>query len=53
MNYGSTDKKALGIIEALTAFHHLLAGNESTIVTDYQPLIYLKTIRTPTKIQFR
>ena len=43
MNYGTTDKEALAIIDALTAFHHLLAGNEFTIVTDHQPLMYLKT----------
>ena len=49
MNYGTTDKEALAIIDALTAFHHLLAGNEFTIVTDHQPLMYLKTSKTPTK----
>jgi len=35
MNYGTTDKEPLAIVEALTAFNHLLAGNEFTIVTDY------------------
>jgi len=49
MNYGTTDKAALAIVDALTAFYHLLAGNEFTIVTDHQPLMYLKTSRTPTK----
>ena len=34
MNYGTTNKEALAIIDALAAFHHLLAGNELTIVTD-------------------
>jgi len=53
MNYGTTDKEALAIVDALTAFHHLLAGNEFTIVTDHQPLMYLKTSRTPTKKQLR
>jgi len=53
MNYGTTDKEALTIVDALTAFHHLLAGNEFTIVTDHQPLMYLKTRRTPTKKQLR
>jgi len=53
MNYGTPDKEALAIVEALTAFHHLLAGNEFTIVTDHQPLMYLKTSRTPTKKQLR
>jgi len=53
MNYGTTDKEALSIVYALTAFHHLLAGNEFTIVTDHQPLMYLKTSRTPTKKQLR
>jgi len=53
MNYGTTDKEALAIVDALTAFHHLLAGNEFTLVTDHQPLMYLKTSRTPTKKQLR
>jgi len=43
----------LAIVDALTAFHHLLAVNEFTIVTDHQPLMYLKTSRTPTKKQLR
>jgi len=53
MNYTTTDKEALGIVDALTAFHHLLAGNEFTIVTDHQALMYLKTSRTRTKKQLR
>jgi len=53
MNYGTTDKEALAIVDAVTAFHHLRAGNEFTIVTDDQPLMYLKTSRTPTKKQLR
>ena len=53
MNYGTTDKKALAIVDPLRAFHHLLAGNEFPIVTDHQPLMYLKTSRTPTKKQLR
>ena len=53
MNYGTTDKEELAIIDALTSFHHLLAGNEFTIVTDHHPLMYLKTSRTPTKKQLR
>ena len=53
MNYGTTDKEALAIIDALAAFHDLLTGNEFTIVTDHQPLMYLKTSRTPTKKQLR
>jgi len=53
MNYGTTDKEALAIVDALAAFHHLLAGNRFTIVTDHQPLTYLKTSRTPTKKQLR
>jgi len=53
MNYGTTDKEALAIVDALTAFHHLLAGNKFTIVTDHQPLMYLKTSRTPRKKQLR
>ena len=51
MNYGTTDKEALAIVDALKAFYHLLAGNEFTIVTDHQPLTYMKTSRTPTKKQ--
>ena len=35
MNNGTTDKEALAIIDALTVFHHLLAGNEFRRVTDY------------------
>jgi len=53
INYGTTVKEALAIVDALTAFHHLLAGNEFTIVTHHQPLMYLKTSRTPTRKQLR
>jgi len=53
MNYGTTDKEALAIVDALRAFYHLLTGNEFTIVTDHQPLMYLKTSRIPTKKQRR
>ena len=53
INYGTTDKKALTISDALTSFHHLLAGNEFTIVTEYQPLMYLTTSRMPSKKQLR
>ena len=53
INYGTTDKEALAIVDALAAFYHLLAGNEFTIVTDHQPLMYLKTSRTPTKKHLR
>jgi len=53
MNYGTTEKKALARVDALTAFDHLLAGNEFTLVTDHQPLMYLKTSRTPAKKQLR
>jgi len=41
------------IVDALTTFHHLLAGNEFMMVTDHQPLIYLKTRKTPTKAELR
>ena len=37
MNYRAADEGALAIIDALTSFDHLLAGNEFTIVTDHQP----------------
>ena len=53
MNYGTTDKEALAIIDTLAAFDHLLAGNEFMIVTGHQPLMYLKTSKTPTKKQLR
>jgi len=53
MNYGTTDKEALAMADTLTAFYHLLAGNEFTIVTDHEPLMYLRTSRTPTKKQLR
>jgi len=53
MNYGTTDKEALAIVDAVTAFDHLLAGNGFTIVTDHQPLMYLQTSRISTKKQLR
>ena len=53
MNYRTTDKEVLSIIDAPTSFHYLLAGNKFWIVTDHQPLMYLKTSRTPTKKQLR
>jgi hypothetical protein len=37
-NYGTTDKEGLAIVDALAAFHHILAGAEFTIVTDINPL---------------
>jgi len=49
MNYGTTDKEALALVDPLTAFHHLLAGNKFTLGTNHQPLMYLRTSRTPTK----
>jgi len=51
MKYGTTDKEVLAIVDALTALYQLLGGNEFMIVTDHQPLVYLKTSRTPTKKQ--
>ena len=55
MYYDTTDKEALALarVDGLTAFHHLLAGNKFTIVTDHQPLKDLKTSRTPTKKRLR
>jgi len=41
-NYGTTDKAALAIIDALSALNHILRDAESTIVTDHQPLTRLK-----------
>src|SRR6195952_3899516 len=53
MNYRTTDREALVIVNALAAFTYLLAANEFTFVTDHQPLMYLKTSKTPTKKQLR
>jgi len=53
MNHGTTNLGVLAKVDALTAFYHLLAGNELTIVTDHQPLMYLKTSKTPTKKRLR
>jgi len=53
MNHGTTDKKALVMVDTLPAFHHLPAGKEFTIVTDHQPLMYHKTSRTPKEKQPR
>jgi len=53
MNYGGTDKEPLAIVDVLTAFHHLLGGNEFMIVTAHQLLMYPKTSRTTTKRQLR
>jgi len=41
-NYGTTDKKALAIIDALSALNHILRDAGFTIVTDHQPLTCLK-----------
>ena len=48
MNYGTTDKEALAIVDALETYHYILAGAEFTIVTDHQPLTHLKTTLHPT-----
>jgi len=40
-------------MDALVAFDHLLAGHKFTIVTDNQPLMYLRTDRRPTRKQMR
>jgi len=53
MKYGTTEKEGLAIFDGLTAFQNLLAGNEFTIVTDHQPLIYLKRSRKRTNKQLR
>jgi len=53
MNYGTTDKEALAIMDAWVAFDHLLAGYEFTIVTDHQPLMYLRRDRRPSRKQMR
>src|ERR1700712_4769700 len=41
------------MVVVLAAFHYLLAGNEFTIITDHQPLMYLKTSKTSTKKPLR
>ena len=51
MNYGTTGKEAPVIINALAVFHHLPTRNEFMIVTDHQPLMYLRTSITQTKKQ--
>jgi len=53
MNYSTTDKEALARVDAVTAFYHLLAGEEFRIVTDYPPLMDLKISKTPVKKQLR
>jgi len=53
MNYGTTEKEVLAIVHTLTAFHHLLARNEFTIVTDHESPIDLKRSRIQTKKEFR
>jgi len=40
-------------MDALVAFDHLLGEHEFTIVTDHQPLMYLRTDRRPTRKQMR
>ena len=51
INYATTEKKALAILDALTSFHHPLPSNEFTIVTDNQLMMHRKSSRTPTKKQ--
>ena len=53
MNYGTTDKEALAIMDALKSFAHILMGREFTIVTDHIALTYLYGARNPTKKQMR
>ena len=49
MDYNTTDKEALAIMNVVISLHHLLAGNKFTIVTEHQPLMYLMTSRTSIK----
>ncbi|WP_442959988.1 Ty3/Gypsy family RNase HI domain-containing protein [Providencia sp. PROV201] len=53
INYGTTDKEALAIIDALHSFSHILLGRKFTIVTDHRPLIHLKTAKNPSRKQLR
>ena len=53
MNYGTTNKEALAIVDALNTFDHMISGIQFTIVTDHQPLIYLQTVKTPGRKQIR
>ena len=53
MNYGTTDKEALAIMDILVAFDHLLAGHEFTIVTDAPPLMDVRTDRRPSRGQMK
>jgi len=41
-SYGTTDKEALAIIDALSALNNILRDAEFTIVTDHQPITRLK-----------
>jgi len=53
MNYGTTDKVVLVIMDALVAFDHLLAGHEFTIVTDHKRMRFLRTDRKLARKQLR
>ena len=53
INYGTTDKEALVIVNVLETYHYILAWSEFTTVTDHQPLTHLKTTHQPTQRQLR
>jgi hypothetical protein len=42
-NYDTGEQELLGVIHALKAFRCYVEGNEFRLVTDHQPLTYLKT----------
>ena len=46
-NYCATDRELLAIISALQTFRYYLLGKRFTLVTDHQPLTYLKSIKDP------
>src|SRR5207253_8601128 len=53
MNYGTTDKEAVAIIDTLGTFAHVLLGREFTIITDHQLLSYVMKAKEPSRKQMR
>ena len=51
MNYRTTNKETLAIVNALETYHYILSGAEFTMVKDHQCVTYLKTMRHPTQRQ--
>src|SRR5437588_11610826 len=53
MNYGTTDKRAVAIIESLGTVAHILLGQECSISTDHVPLSHLMKAKEPSRKQMR